>query len=1349
MRLHIILLFFVLIIPVFSAYWYSTSGSYTVERPWEYSSWRCTAEAYTTGTILCESKVVTVIDWPTVYSESCGCDEDGCDTCYYCMRFPRILSMRTLGYRGGAWNPNAFERAINEMEIDVFAEMKTSDFVPDYENYSTVIRNLNLSYYYRASAEEYADACRESSSYTAHISVMAGAITFNQYRAIMSPGGYKTYSPCTSSEPSNPAGDYCKNYYVYWQNSVARAFDALKFSFMRADYRIESEARPLWNRMNSSGICDDDYQWDIGDACYDMKSAFMIIDGNVVEGTYGQYNSAKNHLEGLKQDVWGYPPNLTNYSHVMKLLWQKENGTIPLFSKLISDGNTAMDNAEEIYDDYIDQANAYKSEVNSKYSEMESDELSKITEALAVTHIEQESIGTIAQRYSTFEQNKLEAEQALSNATSMHGRTTTKGYLKKATLSAYNSEGIYRTLAGSADKLLEDAETVVEQQREQALVVLNQAKSISESEDTRAGALYQQAKRLFDLGDSASSLGDKFEYYMRAESYAWQALEEQEVITTETEDLILQVEDLIRRAEMDGINVATEEMLLSNFETEKDSRDISGDLKSLIASILEKADIEYGYLIDERSELLENITASEACGDDLRGVMENAEQGIISGGTIDYLNGIGRLKSLDEAYDEIAAELVLCENTIIVNSLIISQSLYVEKIKIDEPVSASLTLLITNPTHYSAENLVLELPLEADMQLLYSDITEGEEHVGNVLVEGNSLVLTLNELGPYWTRSISFEKDAVFARTINSEINAEGIGDGKARVEEITEFAVDADNVYLDLSGDYEVVSATVDGKSTNTVLERGDHTLVVTYVADDAYKVNRSDINAFQVGLNTQLTYKISVLPAIDIDTLPLTIDIEYGNVSGISISGASFANEECYTGYCEIELSNLKEDEEIVLSVSYMIINTDESDTAVPEIPESAYCIDGIDKQCEPLPAGINQTIAMINSANEAGDYATAIELREELKDEISAWQAEQQSIADDYQRLLSMLEDEKAEIDSALKSAGTATNSLIENLKTREAELESALSSAESATTIKGALSSLESVDSEWKEKTVSGYEKGSWEEYNSLKKRLFDAGITIMPDEFYDVETKMNSFSATGSLDDAVKLSLSLESAGNIVAGAEADVAEESEDLRVVFLDIKEDITSILDSYNEQQAEAEGTQWETLFTVDSSDISSSLEEIESMFGKEDNRLINKKIELVEKKKDKITKILDQLRDESERMLQAVRGSFEAKKLSLPGDIVKTVEVGLESMAGYITGGKYVNALKAGVAMLVDLGGYQTDEGGGINPVLIVLAVIAILAAVGVYYYKFRMGDGESELPFLKKQKKEYKRLERAEQ
>ena len=1362
MRFHILLLFLLLITPLFSAYGYRSTNSYNIETPWMYSSWRCNNSCDIYGVVVCESKQVRITNWP-YRVRVCHSDGDGGQDCAWeCRRTVKQFSLGSLGYRSGAWSIDKFENALDELELDVLKGEKPSEFVPDYEGYSIVTSWLDLASTDRANALNYANKCKDSSSYSAHNKIVNQGwvcstgpidITFADYRAIMTPRGSSAPFPCPSDEPgAEAAGIYCKSYSSYWQNSVIRAFQALAYSFSYTDSKIENEARPLWNRMENSGICDDDYDWDTGEGCDDMGSAFNIVDTGITEGTYGQYNSAKNYLKGLKKDAGKYPPELGNYTKIMKLLWRDENGTVALFTQVIEDGTSALDEAENIYNGFISDANSHKTEVNRKYSEMESDKLSKIQETLAVKQIDEESIGTIAERFSAFKGKKIEAGELILNASRTHARTSGQGYLKTATRNAYDAMTIYGELADSADRLLDDADEVVAQQREQTLTVLNQAESIVERNpsDSRASSIYHQARSLFNSGEASSVLGDKFDYYVRAESYAWQVLEEQMIVTNETGALLLQIDDLIRRAEMDEINVASEEAMLRNLEGEKDSRDISGDLRALTASILEKADIKYGHLLGVRAELLANISGSDACGADLKTTMENIEAGIISGRTIDYMNGIGRLKSLEESYSEISDELSLCESNIIANSLVIRQSIYVERVRIDEPVPIVLDILISNPTYYSGDEVSVDIPLQAKMQLLYSDITQGQEYVANVLVDDYNLVLTLASVSPYWTRSIEFEKDAVLAHTISSEKTAKGIGDGKARVEETRIFTLDADDVYIDM-GDSEIVDMAIDGRSTDSLLDSGEHALSLVYIVDDAYEINRTDINAAPAGFNTQLTYKISVMPSIDIDTLPVTVDLEYQNISGISIStltGASLVKEDCGTGYCDLELSGLEAGEETLVSVSYMIVNTDESDASAPLVPDGGYCIEGVGKECDPVPAEFNQTVAMINAATERGDYASAIELKEKLKDDISSWWSEQQSLAEAYGELLGLLENEKSEIESALSLAGTADDSLIDNMKNRKSEIEDALSDADSAVTLRNAVSSLESPDPGWKGITVGAFRESSWNEYNSLKKRLFDAGVTDMPSEFIDVENKINALAATGGLEDSVKLLLSLENAEEIVRTAEAGVADEVEELRIEFQDTKENITTVLETYRGQQDAAKGTPWETMFSVDTSGIESMMDEIEEMLGKEDNRLVKKKMEILENRKDKVVRILEQLKDESERMMEGVQSSFEAKKQMLSQGVITTVEKGLESMAAFISGAEYISALKAGEILVAELEGYSVS-GEGVNPVLLVLAVVSVIAAVGVYYYKFRKGDGENELSFLKKQKKEYRKLERAEQ
>ncbi len=1384
MRLHIFLVIFVLFSTVVFGWgttckslhgeWFCASTLYSVERPWTYgltwNSWVCSRVPDNNYTTTCG---YIEVPWRKERSYCCGHAKDGsCDcTAWECVsdgskRFTILYS--GLGYTYGAWDVAKFDAVLDEMELDSISQVAPTSFVTDYEGDSRITAYASNAYTNNLDAKNLSAKCRASPAYSSilgrinYYNAYSGyePVSYADYRALIAPGGLKISSPhdaCSEiyDEPLPSNAPDCKNYPAKWMEAVDYALNAMELSFDKADDKID-DCNDIYDDLKKKGVCDEEYAWSPRDACVKMKNAFTTIEsGDSSTCSYGQWNMALSFLDELKNESQQHPPNMRDYPTMMELLWQNSTGFIPMMSELINDGENASEDAENIYDSYIGDAGEYKVTADGKYNEMNSNELSKITESLTMYEIDEEGFGSIAERFSDFEESRSEAGDSYNNAQTMHGSTRQQSYLRLATESASEAESIYEELADEADGLLEDAEEVVDEKRSQAQAVLNQAASLAENDprNTRANQYYRMALNYFNAGENTDILGRKYENYARAESYAWMALGEKGAFENETSSLITQLEDLLRRAEIDEINVATEQEMLSYLKSMQGERDISGDLQSLISSVLNKADIKYGHLLDVREELLGNITASEDCGADLRTTMENAERGIISGERIDYMNGVGRLSGLELDYEEVAIELSLCEERILSNSLITSSSLIVERVKIDGTTNAVLTVLITNPTYRSGQNVPVEIVLDAPLQLLYSDVKDGSEYLANVLVEGNVLILTLDEVKPYRTYSMRFGKNAVLARTTSLDSTAEGIGNGKARVEEERRFQLNADNVYLDipLPDGTSVTSADIDGRSVDDLFESGSHSLSIVYTVNDAYSQNKSDIKATQIGTNTQLEYDILILPKINITELPLTITMDYSNVSGVTITavyGATMGEKECTGNICDIKLLDLEENEVAKVSVSYMIIGTTEADALAPVIPEGGYCIDGIDKECDPLPEGISQTIAMINAANERGDYATAIELREQLKNEIDKWTKDQQSMADEYLELLSYLQAEKTEIESALGNAGDLNDSLITDLEGRKGGLTTVLDNAESEETISGALAALKSVDRNWMSNMISEYRTESWNDYNSLKKRLFEAGVTAMPPEFMDVEKALNDLEESGSPADAVELAKSLEAAENLVEEEESDMGEKTDSLHESFLDIKGDVISLIDDYNEQMDEAKGTEWENLFTVDSSDVSRLVNEINDMFGKEDNRLIEKKMELLDKKKEKIEKIIDQLGSEAANMLQTAQTSFEVKKDQIPGDIRSSMENGITLMTDYLASGNYIGALKAGKVIIRELGKYS-EGGGAVNIFLVILDVLAVGAAAALYWIKRKGGDEKIEIPFLKKKEKPVKRLERVEQ
>ncbi|MEM4359127.1 MAG: hypothetical protein QXT45_01195 [Candidatus Bilamarchaeaceae archaeon] len=1305
---------------------------------------------------------------PYVYYKRCTDDDGDSYPCPECRYTLRTITASGVGYRSGAWDIERYSSALDGMELEniirnIEINMSnvstpgrlsniTLDFSGDRASVRVKLRSAYISY---KTAQAQYQGCKNSDTRGPHQELATTAAPSTEgvcllmgYEDILTfypPNGKSVPgSPCHVRRPAHPNDSACENYPTNWKNAAGNALSALAESFSSADTNVAA-LKNIYRTLNFSGVCDRDYLESPGAKCEDIRSAITIIDSGAEESTYGQLAIAKRKKDELQLEVFCFPPTLTKYPEIMKLLWEDRRGFNPLVVGLTSEGNTTFARANAIYSNYKSQAENYSARVGAKKTELDNHQLSRITEALGSRGLNETAIGTIAQRYSDFSAKKSEADSLLANAATTYNARN-QGYIKNATNRVKEAIGIYSGMESEGNAIISDAGRIVQERRQEAEALVQQAAALYQrTQNQKVGNYYQRALQELNSGNSATALGEKYSRYIAAAEYARTALSYGNVLENETLPLAEQLEDLINRAEIDEINVESEKAILNNMKTNEEYDKTT--LRRAIESIIRKANLKYGDLIDIRKELLTNITESGNCGADLTGDLNNADRGLITNSGIDYINAIGRLKAIRAEYERIAEEVSVCAHRILLSNLLITKSSRVsEDIKIDAPSHVDIILIITNTGQKSGTDIDVPIDIGIDVQLLLSDIKNGRDNVNAVRTENGTTIFTIKEIKPLRTFSLTIEKNAVLAKTVSDQKNGVGREDGSVIVTEERIIELYAPGRLALPPGS----SATVDGRAP-LALEKGRHTVRMEYTIKDGYK-KREEVETTKLGTNVQVEKKIKITPKVNIDSLPLTVQIDYPEITGLSVSarGATIKNNQCASPPCMLELANLKADEEAIVLIDFVVVNAPEAiQTIAPSLPSTDNCL-GSGKKCGALPDELRALPSQINAAIAANDTATAIRLKERFDAEISEWNREQETAYNELVELKAKMQAEAGELDAILATA-KGNNTLVFALQQRRAALQNSLRAAESADSIIDELGVLKTAESKGTNEIVGEYVTNAWKEYNALKTRLANTGTTTTPQEFIDVENKLSALEFNNDPKTAIELSEALGAAEAFVDQKEREMAAELETATSEFLSVKEGIEKLAESYKEQMNEAKGTEWESLFELDLAKTERLIEDVQRYFDDKNLKMAKMKLEQLKGKGNKIREALGELKEEAENQFLIVRGAYEEKKNSIPGDARTTLENELSAMLKYITDGKYIQAMKKGKALISQLASFKPES---INPLLAIIALAAVGAAVGVYYMKrkgsgFGEGTGEITLPFLTKKKKEFRPLPKAEQ
>ncbi|MFH1222584.1 MAG: hypothetical protein V1492_05885 [Candidatus Micrarchaeota archaeon] len=1281
---------------------------------------------------------------PYVYAYSCNCDAHGCSICYECRYNEKYTTIAGMGYTTGAWDLEKYQTTLKSFALNNV----NYAFIGDNKGVKSALENARSRY---AAAQTAYENCKGSDSYepTQQLAATYGDshtkryFEFSQVLAFLHPKMLKVAgAPCSVSVPAAPNGPACKSYPLRWKETSRGALDALGKSFMTADARVQ-ELKTEFNRLDFAGICAGDYRETPKATCDEAKSAVATITSGRKEATYGQLTTATERKTEMQKKAYCFPPDFSDYSATMELLWKDNSGFIPLVLALKQRSTSAFSEANAIYTNRSKQANERSAALAKKKIELDGSKLNLIKEAVITNGFDEKRIGTIAERVARFSTTKVQADTQMKDAGRAYAKKQ-KNYLRDATVKANAALALYSGMENEADLILSDASMITETKRQAAEVLTQQAGALYQrGKNEKVGSYYKQAQAQLTKAAAAKTIGEKYTYYAAAATAARMALNNGNILENETMPLVSQLDDLVRRAEMDEINVASEKESLNAMKQSK--KYDTAALQRIFESIIRKADLKYGDLSDIKAELMVNITASQDCGSDLASDVQRADKGFVTAAGIDYMNALGSLKKIREEYGFVSEALTGCEIKMLLSDLRIDSSVRTNgSIKLDKPGHLSVTLLVMNLGTRIGRNLDMPVALSYDGPLAISDIRAGKDRISAIRLANRTNVFTVTEIRPLRTFSVQLEKDVILAKTLATKRTGIGKSDGSVDVtEEKTIETYAAGNLETPLG-----TGVLVDGGAA-TAVNIGQHTLVSTYNLKEGYERTEQVVTT-KLGTSVQVEKKITLLPKTDITTMPFAFAVNYPEVSGLTVTadGATIANKQCDVSGCALDLAGLKEGNAAKILVSFTVLDATANLPSTPVVvPKIDDCL-GSGKNCGALPADLNTTIEDLNTAIKENDTATAIELKEKAEAEIAEWQREQEKTYNELMELKEQAQTELEELQVALANNST-NSSLYEALTERKEELEGALDQAAAATSITDEVAVLKNIAGETTTGVVSDFLEESWKKYNDLKVRLAEAGVQITPQEFIDVESQLGELELAKDPQTALKLTEALAAAEKLVADEEQNATGQLVIMEQNYAEIKANVTALLSKYASQNNEAKGSEWEGLFSLDTVKIDGLLQEIDQYIAEKNIGMVTIKLEQLQKKQGKIEEALAAAKDEAENMLATVRDAFEDKKQSLTAELADAVGSQLTTMLANIGAGKYIQALKIGKEVLTQLTGYTTET---FNPLLAVLAVVTVGAAVGVYYWK-KTGNENSgggiNLPLLKKKKKEFRKLARSEE
>ena len=1121
------------------------------------------------------------------------------------------------------------------------------------------------------------------------------------------------------------------NYGNYWKSAMDNSLEAFELSLDKADNAINL-AMQKHDDVMFTGICDEDYPGSF-EICGNLSSAYSVIENKVPEGSYGKYITLGGYKENISEEVWNDIPNMTLYYPAMELIWA-EDGIVNMYTSLDTEGQKAIEDADDIYNQHKSDAADAKKDVNAKYNKLKGENLQKITVPVAVGSIDPERIGAINERYDTIEDEKEDADRLYADAKDMVDSDWKQGYLKNATIMMYSAKETYDSLDEKIELLLDDAELAVEQARDEAQEKISEAEAQESTMGTSGKDNLADARSALSKGDSASKLGDQYEKYVEALTYAQNALgdksyyEEQEIELKKIE-----IEELISKAKDDGIDVTSEEKELDILDP--NAPDIMHRLNSLKERILGKAEMQYLYLQDEHDELYDMLTTAGA--DDLLDDMEAAETGIVFSGRVDYEQGLGRLKGLASAYEDIREDFeenLEDMNNLVANSIVTDPSLVIGKVNIDEPTDLTLNVLFVNKKDYAGTDVEVRVEVPGKFKFDYFDITKGAEDVVGLSTTGYKLDITLDSIDAFETKSVTFEKSQVLATTKSEEESAVGLGDGSAKVEKSIVFDLEAENVYVAIPESW-ATGVSIDGISANRPLSKGVHTLSMSYNVEDAYTEERGETIAEYTGeTETTVSYSITVTPNVELDSVPVIVDI--GNTEQLTDVDISCVEYACDVEGTKVEIFNVNENSPATVQVSYTVSDLEN------------YVRTELDKFSGVIEPDLVALYESAESFYSLGNYKLALTKMEELKDKSSDIEKDKSKLMRKYSDLRRDIENELDDLESAVSKADeldAGNSSMIDLFESRDEELSGILgetgniSSSSAYSEIQDAVDTLEKVDRNWLKKQTKSYLKEATKKLEDYREEFVEYDNDTADDMLENLEHDINVLAATQNAESAVVVIADIEALEGILDGLENELYVETEELRIEFQALKDEMEALLSHYSIEQKTAKGTSIENIFSISESSVTRIISDIEKNIGEKPNDYIENRMEDLEDKKEGIDKILSEAETQAKGKLNSIKSVYAAKSEGFSEDDKTYISGQILEAEQMISAGNYAGAVKKGDAVIDLINETEVQD----NTFLILLLASLVVVAVVIVYMIRQQKPKKPKIKLEKEIKQEEKK------
>ncbi len=1114
----------------------------------------------------------------------------------------------------------------------------------------------------------------------------------------------------------------CIAYRQNWIGATDSALCALEESVMTAENSLE-KARTAYEEIEFMGLCNSEYTRAGSENCAEIQGAFNTLDANITEGRYGKYQLMLDYSQELDENLKEHVPDMSLFGTIMGLIWGDE-GIVSSFDGISSKAEEAKSRSEAEFRSLSQSAEGRKKLVAKELKELEKEDVQLITGA--PSSYEAHHAGTVSELYHDIQEREDKTSLFLADTILERNRLFKKNHMANAILGMADVDKAYAELIEEIEDLEEHARSVVGQQASEAESELEKNRKFvqSSAQSSESLNLYKEAERFYVEGEEAATLGKKFVAYSKAASYARaaqnQRLYEEELAIRSS---LKELEELIKKAEKDEINVATEQeslKLLAKLQPYQ----VDGHVRSSIDSILLKAKIKYNdEILGIRERIYDKLSLAGPPAADLYTDLARYEDGIVEGGQISYPDAIGQLKKLKENYLALEDELEQYVGDIVGNSMSTTAVPLIENVWLDESSKITLDTVITNPRNYAVSSAAVKITLPTSIPFLYSDIVVGKEGVESLRMTDNdkSIMLVLSDVKPFETRRLMLEKQSAIAHTITKTSENHGLGGGVAHLMEKVEFQLDMDIQRLTLPESF--AEGLIDGANPVRPLKEGKHELSSERTLDDAYSERIENIKSYKLGANSKVEYSIKILPNIDLDSVLVFIDsLNDSSVSsfrvvaatGEAVKNKDRVSESQYTA----TIRGLDKGRPTILKVSYLVEDT-------------ASFVDEQIRQLETanLSEDSRELLEQARIQAGGGNYSMALESLEKSRALQKEEEKQRAKLQKEYDELNKKLVGELGEITGALTTTN-ASAPLLDKLSARKDELKRLLDEAADKG-LSEKVDVIKKTDYKWLEKELNSFRKEAYKGYNDLKERFYLAGNSSTPPQFLEFESAFNKLETGDRLEYAIQTLEALQRAKLVVESQEDATQSEKLSMETKLQKMKSEVEETLGRYAKEASSAKGTEYSSLFKENERNVNNLLKEAEKSVDS-NPRVFNAKLDSLNKSMQRMQLTLTSLENESKARLSLVENLFSQSEMDEKDR--KDIASKTAAMRTMLEAGEYVNALRAGSAIAKEIDSFEQE--GNNSLFLLGITALAVLAIVAVYMIRQQKGEGKKQLRKLER-------------